>query len=360
MGGELVVQLDREREPAAARQVAIAAVRKEHGVLPRTLRAAEPELWIYDSRLLGGPGIDRPVLVWRTTVTTVGVGPIDEIVLVDAQLGAVVLQFNQVEFVRNRSTYTANNGSSLPGQLKCGEGSPLPACASGDADVEGAHRSAGDTYDFYASRNGRDSYDNAGAPIVSTVHWRDPNDPGSPFDNAFWSPEDQQMVFGDARTFTAGDDVIAHELTHAVTERESGLFYYYQAGAINESLSDVFGEFVDLTNGRGDDSAGVRWLMGEDVSPGGAARNLKDPTAFGDPDRMTSPFYWQSESDEGGVHANSGVNSKAAYLMTDGDTFNGTTVSGIGLDKTARTWSGRTGSRSRTARRSRTPSTRSR
>ena len=67
------------------------------------------------------------------------------------------------------------------------------------------------------------------------------------------------MLLGDARTYAQADDVIAHEFTHGVTERESNLFYYYQSGAINESLSDIFGEFVDLTDGIGNDSP---WCAG--------------------------------------------------------------------------------------------------
>ncbi len=134
-----------------------------------------------------------------------------------------------------------------------------------------------------------------------------------------------------------GDDVVGHELTHGVTSNESNLFYYYQSGAINESLSDIGGEFVDLTNGKGNDTPGVRWLMGEDlISIGGAIRDMQTPGTFGDPDRMTSGSYWVEPSDNGGVHINSGINNKAAYLMTDGDTFNGITVTGLGLDKTAK------------------------
>ena len=157
---------------------------------------------------------------------------------------------------------------------------------------------------------------------------------GTGFDNAAWEPDTHQMVLGDARTYAQADDVIGHELTHAVTQTESDLYYAYQAGAINESLSDVFGELIDLTNGTGNDTPAVRWLIGEDVVPGGAQRSMKDPTLYGQPDRMTSPDYWTSEDDGGGVHFNSGVGNKAAYLMVDGDTFNGKTVTGLGIDKT--------------------------
>ncbi len=141
------------------------------------------------------------------------------------------------------------------------------------------------------------------------------------------------MTYGDG-CFLVTDDVVAHELTHGVTEKESGLIYAFQQGAINESFSDIWGEFVDQTNGKGTDTAAVKWLMGEDTSIG-AIRNMKNPPAFKDPDRMGSPLYYTGSQDSCGVHSNSGVGNKAAYLITDGDTFNGYTNTGIGIAKAA-------------------------
>jgi Zn-dependent metalloprotease len=357
LGGELVVALDGARNAvattgeilpdpgldvvpafgaAAAQRQALAVVSRTHGVAPKRLVASTPELWIYDSRLLGGPGLGRPALVWRIEVTTPGLGTIRELVLVDAKVGAIALRFNQVAEARSRATYTANGTSALPGTIKCGENSPFPSCASGDADVEGAHRIMRDFYDYFWGRHGRDSFDNAGSTLVATVGWRE--SPGTPFDNVFWDTENRQMVVGDARSYAQADDVVAHELVHAIIDEEPKLFYHYQSGAINESLADVFGEFVDLTNGSGNDAPAVRWRLMEDVSPqlpDSVRRDMRDPTLFGDPDRMTSPNYWGSYLDEGGVHSNSGVNNKAAYLMVDGDTFNGRTVTGIGITKTS-------------------------
>lgn len=149
------------------------------------------------------------------------------------------------------------------------------------------------------------------------------------------------MVYGDG--YSQADDVVGHELTHGVTEKESGLFYYYQSGAINESFSDVWGELIDLTNGSGTDTAGVRWEMGEDIPGIGAIRDMSDPTLFGDPDKMTSANYYtgicnniNSNCDQGGVHFNSGINNKTAFLMTDGGTFNGKTVTALGITKVAK------------------------
>src|SRR6185369_6471708 len=101
--------------------------------------------------------------------------------------------------------------------------------------------------------------------------------------NAFWNGS--QMVYGNG--YASADDVVGHELTHAVTERTAGLFYYMQSGALNESFSDIFGETIDLgsTVGGGNDTLAARWLLGEDLLIG-AIRNMSDPTVFGDPSRV--------------------------------------------------------------------------
>jgi Zn-dependent metalloprotease len=351
VGGELIVHLDANNDivalagrtlpdvdiqtvasvPAAtAAATAVRAMAKTHGVDPGALLSSSPELSIYSPALLGW-GLEGAAAVWRMEVTPRDLLPIREFVLVDAARGAVVLHFNQVETVRDRRTYTALNEPTLPGWLVCDESDP--SCTGGDSHAVGAHLSAADTYDFYLSMHGRDSIDNAGMPIVSTVHYRKSAD--APFANAFWNGE--QMVFGDGAGFALADDVVAHELTHGVTTSTSNLYYYYQSGAINESLSDMWGEFVDLTNGRGDDSAGVRWQMGEDITGLGALRSMSDPPLFRSPDRMTSALYdfdpW--DADNGGVHTNSGINNKAAYLMVDGGSFNGQTITGLGITKVA-------------------------
>jgi Zn-dependent metalloprotease len=151
--------------------------------------------------------------------------------------------------------------------------------------------------------------------------------------NAFWNSGSDRMFFGSG---FATDDVTSHELTHGVTDSESDLVYENESGAINESLSDIFGEFVDLVNGQGNDAAAVRWQIGEDL-PIGAIRDMRTPPNFGDPDRLGSPLYHprSDPKDHGGVHTNSGVNNKLCYLLTDGDVFNGQTVAGMGILRVA-------------------------
>ena len=310
--------------PREAREIAISAVAKWYGVNSNDLIADQPKRSIYDPRLLK-PSAQLPSLVWQLEVRGVSALDIKEFVLVDAQTGAISLHFNQIHHAKDRETYDALGGSALPGSLVCDETDP--DCLAGDVDAQNAHRYAGDTYDFYATRHGRDGIDDAGGTIISTVHFDD----GITCPNAFW--DGTQMVYCDG--FADADDVVGHELTHGVTQFESNLLYYYQSGAINESFSDLWGEFVDLTNGSGSDTAADRWLMGEDIPGFGAIRDMQDPTTFGDPDRMSSPNYWFSAGDNGGVHINSGINNKAVYLMTDGDTFNGYSVIGLGIDKVA-------------------------
>jgi bacillolysin len=311
-----------------ATERALRLVSKLYEAESSKLRSSEPELWIYNPILLG-LDMNMNILVWRIEVRSTDYSPINELVLIDAQRGFVALHFNQINYAKYRLIYDNQNNPSygLPGYGPVrieGQGS------TGIPDVDLAYTYAGDTYDFYYNYHGRDSINNAGMSLINTVRFCNNTDP-CPFPNAFWNGT--QMVYGQG--YSSADDVVAHEMTHGVTDYESNLFYYMQSGAINESFSDLWGEFVDLTNGHGNDSPSVRWLIGEDLS-GGAGRDMENPPAYSDPDRMTSMFYFCETSDRGGVHINSGVNNKAVYLMVDGGTFNSKTVTGIGIEKTAK------------------------
>jgi len=152
--------------------------------------------------------------------------PIRELVLVDAHLGVVPLHFNQIDAARNRLVYGNQNNPAygLPGNGPVRtEGQP----PTGITDVDNAYDYAGDTYDFYWNTHGRDSLDNTGVDLISTVRYC-PNSTYCPYQNAFWNG--YQMVYGEG--FPAADDVVGHEMTHGVTSHESNLFYYMQSGAI--------------------------------------------------------------------------------------------------------------------------------
>jgi Zn-dependent metalloprotease len=237
------------------------------------------------SRLVVYPGMERESeadLAWMVEVVDDSIPARYEYVI-DASNGRILDMLDRLYIARNRTTYSANNGTTLPGTLRRSE-SDGPV---GDADVDSAHAFVGETYDYFSGTHGRDSYDDAGATLSTTVHY------GTNYQNAFWNGS--QMVFGDD---FAVDDVTAHELTHAVTERTANLEYRWQSGALNESFSDIFGAMVDRDD----------WLMGEDL-PIGAIRDMANPGAFGDPGNTSA---WVATcGDNEGVHTNSGIPNKA-------------------------------------------------
>lgn len=289
-----------------------------------------PELVIYSPTLLGMEG--QPHLAWRMVLASEGAEAVRENVFIDAHSGELTFHYSLIYNAKARKIYDLKNTYTVPATPAREEGDP----AVGITDVDNVYDYLGDTYDFYFSHHGRDSYDDDGGEMIARV--RDASEAG----NASWNGS--FMKYG---TGYGVDDVTAHELTHGVTQYTSDLIYLGESGAINECFSDSWGEFVDLTNGKGDDSAAVRWIIAEDLSDfvGGdpsmgevGIRSMKDPTLFNDPDRYTSPYLINPENwwrDLGGVHTNCGVGNKLTYLLTDGDTFNGQTVTGMGIDRTA-------------------------
>ncbi len=180
---------------------------------------------------------------------------------------------------------------------------------------------------------GLDSYDGQGAEMK--VIYNRPNS----CPNASWNGSLVSFCLG-----TGSDDITAHEWAHAYTEYSSNLIYQWQAGALNESYSDIWGEVIDLINGLDDEGEDLsirsscgssqRWMLGEDAAAfGGAIRDMWDPTCRNDPGKVSDPQYHCFTSDAGGVHTNSGVNNRAFSLLVDGGTFNGYTVNGLGLTK---------------------------
>jgi bacillolysin len=332
--GDLPAAIRPDLLQAAAIDEARAVVEKQRPEVAAGARYSQPRLEIFNRGMLD-EGTFPTRLAWFVEATGEG---LREFIWVDAATGGTLLNFSQLTEARNRTVYDVAMGTTLPGTLVRSEGGP----ASAVADVNQAYNYAGVTYDYYFSQYGRDSFDGAGAEIRSSVRYRHPSDPGSPYENAFWNGT--QMVYGEG--FAAADDVVGHELTHAVIEYSANLLYYNQSGALNESYADIFGESIDQlsTLGGGNDTAGARWLLAEDLAayPGGI-RNMMTPTAFGDPGKLSDPQFvcrsdaWTSQTaDRGGVHANSGVPNHAFALMVDGGTYNGRAVAGIGVGKAAR------------------------
>ncbi|MEU6620453.1 M4 family metallopeptidase [Streptomyces litmocidini] len=218
-----------------------------------------------------------------------------------------------------RTIYDAGHRTELPGAQVRGEGD----AAVRDATVNRAYAGLGATFDLFAKAYGHRSIDGAGMPLLASVHFDEK------YDNAFWNGE--QMVFGDGDgelflDFTLPVDVIGHELAHGFTQHTADLAYYGQSGALNESVSDVFGSLVKQY-ALGQTAAQADWLIGAGllgpaVDNGVALRSMKEPgTAYDDdvlgkdPQPATMADYVRTSSDNGGVHINSGIPNHAFYLL---------------------------------------------
>lgn len=215
-------------------------------------------------------------------------------------------------------------------------GNPFPAPDVVDADnrfVGPSQRTAVEvhygvtaTYDYFHQTHGHRSFDGRGAQVISIADF------GQGINNAYWDGE--QMIFGngDGATYDplVSLDVVAHEFTHAVTQATAGLLYEGESGALNEAVSDIFAMMVD----RDDFSFGERFYT-PDVE-GDAVRYLDDPARGDQPDHYAHRYL--GTLDNGGVHINSGIPNKQAYLMVVGGMHRGVTVVGVGREVTERVW----------------------
>jgi len=324
------LSVDPRVSPQVARRSALASLAKLGGRPSNT----DPALVVFVD------GRARPHLAWQVVVPTgrpLGLWR----AYVDATSGVHLFSYDDLQTARDRETYTNGNDGdcnfltapkcALPGTLLRDEAGCVPVPLSCPDDVVNAtHTNTGAVYDYYQGTHGRDSYDAAGHTMRSTVHF------GRNYSNAFWcgdlcaddfgsDGDGQQMVYGDGDGLLFSPlgqalDIAAHELTHGVINAAAGLQYFGQTGAQNESYADVFGVMLD----RGD------WLIGEDAytpgTPGDALRSLADPTVFGQPAHMDD--FVHTVYDNGGVHVNSGIPSRAAYLTSEGPGY------GVGRDHT--------------------------
>jgi len=251
---------------------------------------------------------------------------------VDAHSGELLYKYAQIRGALSRMTYTAGNLERIPGTLVIQDNQTTT-----DAIVQAAHDHAREVYDYYRETFNRDSYDDRGASLRSTVHFKEN------YNNAFWSDWYEQMVYGDGdghrwSPLALALDIVGHELTHAVTSRTARFVYAEEAGALDESFADIFG--VMITN----DDPITDWEMGEGVftpfREGDALRDLSDPTKYDQPDHMDN--FWHlapgelpdpDKNDNGWVHVNSGIPNKAAYLIVAGGVHHGIQIEGIGRQK---------------------------
>jgi Zn-dependent metalloprotease len=329
----------------------------------------ESKLTATDGKLVVLAGGERPAaLAFEYTIRAVfGDEPAIWILTVDAKTGEILHRYNNLQTIEatgagvlgdtkkfqvvqsgssyamndtsrgvSITTYSANGQQAGPSQgATTVSSSTLTSWDRGigpGAAVD-AHVYAGVVFDYYKKVHARNAIDGAGGAMLSTAHF------GQAYDNAFW--DGTGMSYGDGgqlfRPLSAGLDVVAHEFTHGVTERTSNLNYQGQSGALNESVSDIFGVFIEHSL-RPDDTK--NWTMGENIALGSVGiRDFKTPANGDQPGNMS--VFVNTQQDNGGVHINSGIPNNAAYLMTMGGTnpVSKTKVGfGIGWEKSEQLW----------------------
>ncbi len=311
------------------------------------------------------------------------------VIFIDAQTGEKVFEYNNLQTGSGSSLYsgtvtidTSSSGSTFymedltrrmgtfnmnnTGNTSTGTGG-TQSRYSGTDDVWSAtaeragvdaHYGAAKTYDYYKNVHGRNGINGSNGPgttaaaansgislVTSRVHF------GSNYNNAFWYQNKMTYGDGNGSSFTPLTtlDIAGHEMTHGVTQYSANLTYANESGAMNESMSDVFGSMVELY-ARGGSPTADTWKIGEQAytpnTAGDALRYMDNPhlagnggyTSNDDPDHYSERYT--GTADSGGVHINSGIGNHAFYLAVDGGThhLSGVTVTGIGPTDAARIW----------------------
>jgi len=224
------------------------------------------------------------------------------------------------------TVYDCKNTQSLPGSPVSNPGKSLDATAKRAFDTTRA------VVDFYQKCFGRNSVDDAGMTLMSSIHY------GVRYDNAFWNGS--QMTYGDGdgqvfTDFTKSDDVIGHELTHGVTQFTAGLDYTDEPGALNESVSDVFGAMFHQWRSK-QTVAQADWLIGAGVlGPIAIAKGytcLRNMAQPGSRHCLSpQPSHYSNYIPGGDPHENSGIPNHAFYLAA-------TTIGGRCWEKAGKVW----------------------
>lgn len=218
--------------------------------------------------------------------------------MVALSLDSTTTTFANLEPTQNApliETYDSRGTRIFPRTpVRVGDNPPV-----GRTEVDNAHNFTRETFDYFYNVHGRNSFDNQGTVMRSTVNY------GTNYVNAFWEGVNLYTAYG---TGLAVKDVVAHEWTHAVTQHTANLEYRWQSGALNESFSDIFAAMVDRDN----------WLIGEDIPSrllGGAdaLRSMSHPERYGQPAHTDD--WKRTCSNNQGVHTNSGITNHAYYLI---------------------------------------------
>ena len=263
-----------------ARAKAQDALARRLGVTAAEL--SEPRLEFFNRGIFDGTRFPTR-LAWFVEATGI---ELREYLWIDAETGMLLLEFSQLTHARDRKIYDAASGSVLPGTLVRSEGGP----PTGDADEDAAYRLFRRYLRlfFHPARPGQLRRCRGDNHLFHRL-LSEPCARGLPVRQRFL----ERYADGLRRRFPGGGRR-RRPRDYPRRDRVYGqpLQYYMQSGALNESFSDIFGETVDLTNTGGTDTPAVRWLMGEDVPVFGAIRDMMDPTAFGDPGKVSDSEFF--------------------------------------------------------------------
>ncbi len=252
---------------------------------------------------------------------------IREHLIIDAQNGQVITHFSGICQLAHRQLFSGSTNSNPIWQ----DGDVFPGNLSDWQQTQ--IYTAEEVYNFFLNSFGIHSFDALGSDMLMVDQASFLNCP-----NANWNGYSTNYC-----NEISTDDVVGHEWGHAYTEFAGHLLFAWQAGAINEAYSDIWGETIDLLNSgevaspaRTDCGDSERWLIAEEATAlDGAIRDMWNPNCTEGPGKVSDPFYQCSDEDFGGVHINSGVVSHAYALLTDGGNYNDYDIAGVGLTKAA-------------------------
>ena len=327
--------------PTLTREQAIELARAAENIQrPVAELNAIAELMVYDERLFTDAPL-APHLAWKVKMRFAA-----NDIVVDAHSGEIVARLAHeqahdfdldIQDAENEANSIDDWCFNLSDDVTVADEDDFNSDYNGDADAVLANRFATDCWHYFHHHFHWGSYDNAGAQfeifIRSTIN---------PANVASWDPGCETMQFSDG---AVDFELMVHEFTHAIISETSELEYKFQSGALNEHYADAMGVIADRERGEIENPGQpINWMIGENrrpPQPTFAIRNFQDPTTrpprAGQPDRManyccntTMPV---EANDYGGVHSNSGIPNKAAYLMIAGGSFQGFLIRGIGAEK---------------------------
>ncbi len=290
-----------------AQEIALTEAKNELG--QNNLYVYESEKYIYNKKIMGLGDDENNYLILVVWIKSEdNTFPLfSKKYFVDLSSKQILYSENKLVGSLNRIIQGMNSNGSVYDIRKEGEDSVS------DGSANKAYKLLKESYDFYYSSFGLDSFDGNGTTLYGVVHLLSAYCPG-----AFFDTSDKKIYLCDSMIV---NDIITHEIGHGVTGRKLGSSY--QSGTLNESVSDIYGA--------GDDSGD--WFLGEDTNINDVIRYMDDPTKAGDPDRLFSDHYYCGTSDSGGIHTNNGVFNKTFYLMSEGGSFNGCELTAVGMDK---------------------------